>query len=149
MLAAGLTWRDVALVRTLSRYLRQIGVPYSQGYMAATLVKHAAIAERIVGLFAARFDPRLPASPAERDRGAGRDRRRHRDAARQACKSLDEDRILRHFVNVVQAAIRTNVYQEDSGRPKPVIAVKFDSRKVLGDAAAAPAMRDFSLLAAA
>src|SRR5216683_6825537 len=64
-LAAGLAWRDVALIRTLSRYLRQIRVPYSQDYMWATLAKHAALAERIVALFRARFDPDL-ASPDER-----------------------------------------------------------------------------------
>ena len=57
-LAAGLAWREVALIRTLSRYLRQIRVPFSQDYMWATLVKHAPIAADIVALFHARFDPR-------------------------------------------------------------------------------------------
>jgi glutamate dehydrogenase len=40
VLAAPLMWREVALVRAISRYLRQIRVPYSQSYMAATLVQH-------------------------------------------------------------------------------------------------------------
>ncbi len=47
-------------------------------------------------------------------------------------QSLDEDRIIRQFVNAVQAAVRTNFYQSDSGAPKPVIAIKFDSRKITG-----------------
>src|SRR5262252_8425586 len=42
-LQRGLAWRDVALIRTVSRFLRQIRVPYSQDYMWATLVKHAGI----------------------------------------------------------------------------------------------------------
>ncbi len=50
VLVAGLTWRRVALLRTLSRYLRQIGVPYSQDYMSATLVRHAGLAARVVGV---------------------------------------------------------------------------------------------------
>src|SRR5216683_4728650 len=58
VLAAGMMWRDVALIRTMSRFLRQIRVPYSQDYMWVTLVKHAAIATDIVRLFHARFDPR-------------------------------------------------------------------------------------------
>ena len=58
VLAAGMMWRDVALIRTISRFLRQIRVPYSQDYMWTTLVKHAAIAAEIVRLFQARFDPR-------------------------------------------------------------------------------------------
>ncbi len=44
VLAGSLMWRQVALVRTVSRFLRQIRVPYSQDYMWTTLVKHAAIA---------------------------------------------------------------------------------------------------------
>ena len=48
-------------------------------------------------------------------------------------QSLDEDRILRHFVNAVQAAIRTNFFQIDAaGQPKQLIAVKFASRKLDG-----------------
>src|SRR4029077_14778658 len=50
-LSGGLAWRDVALIRTLSRFLRQVRVPYSQDYMWATLVKHAGIAGDMVSLF--------------------------------------------------------------------------------------------------
>jgi glutamate dehydrogenase len=54
-LHAGVAWRDVALIRTLSRFLRQIRVPYSQDYMWTTLVKHTGIAAGIVELFHTRF----------------------------------------------------------------------------------------------
>jgi glutamate dehydrogenase len=132
VLTAGLAWRDVALIRAISRFLRQIRVPYSQDYMWATLVKHAAIAADIVRLFRARFDPRLEPSSPERqpheNEIAGTI-----EAALQGVQSLDEDRILRHFVNAVQAAIRTNFYQIDpDGRPKQLIAIKFASRKLDG-----------------
>ena len=52
----------------MSRYLRQIRVPFSQDYMWATLVKHAAIAEKIVELFYARFciDMDLSGEPREK-----------------------------------------------------------------------------------
>ena len=59
VLHAGLMWRDVALIRSISRFLRQIRVSYSQDYMWATLVKHASVATEIVNLFHERFDPRL------------------------------------------------------------------------------------------
>src|SRR5262249_14805686 len=64
-LQGSLAWRDVALIRTMSRFLRQISVPYSQDYMWATLVKHAGIAADVVELFHARFDPR---GDADRDK---------------------------------------------------------------------------------
>ena len=55
------------------------------------------------------------------------------EQALAAVESLDEDRILRHFVNAVQSALRTNFYQLDvDGRPKAQIAIKFASRKLEG-----------------
>jgi len=130
VLASGLAWRDVTLLRTISRFLRQIRVPYSQGYMWATLTRHPAIASSIVAMFHVRFDPRLgitmearKAREAEALAGI--------EAALQAVESLDEDRILRHFVAAVQAAVRTSFYQLDrDGRPKALIAIKFASRKL-------------------
>src|SRR6266550_6808723 len=128
VLAAGLMWREVALIRTISRFLRQIQVPYSQGYMGTTLVKHAPITADLVRLFAARFDPRLDVSAEERKAREGVIANRI-ESALAAVESLDEDRILRRFVNAITAAIRTNFYQIDAGgQPKQLIAVKFASR---------------------
>ncbi|HZD90408.1 MAG TPA: NAD-glutamate dehydrogenase, partial [Pseudolabrys sp.] len=138
-LNGGLMWRDVALIRTLSRYLRQIRVPFSQDYMWATLVKHAGIARDIVALFHARFDPRLSSSSfrgASNASEPGMTEGEEQIAARieealNAVESLDEDRILRHFLNAVQSGLRTNFYQLDGdGQPKRQIAIKFESGKL-------------------
>ena len=140
VMAAGLGWRDVALMRTVSRFLRQIRVPYSQDYMWATLRKHAALANKIVELFHARFDPRTQRKREARPRAK-------REAAIVAeieealgkVDSLDEDRIVRRFVNAVQSAIRTNYYQlGKDGQPKPEISIKFSSRKLDGVPKPAP-----------
>jgi glutamate dehydrogenase len=136
VLAAGLVWRDVALLRALSRFLRQVRVPYSQDYMWATLRKHSGVAANIVELFHARFDPHLGGAEGER---AGRQAAIAAaiETALQAVESLDEDRILRRFTNAIVAAVRTNFYQLDrSGNAKELIAVKFASRKL--DAAPSP-----------
>ena len=134
VMAAGLGWRDVALIRTVSRFLRQIRVPYSQDYMWATLRKHAALATKIVELFHARFDPHA-SGKARRDRAASA-RRRSSPRSKTALgkvDSLDEDRIVRRFVNAVQSAIRTNYYQlGKDGLPKQEISIKFSSRKLDG-----------------
>jgi glutamate dehydrogenase len=132
VLAAGLAWRDIALLRAVARYLRQVRVPYSQDYLAATLVRHGAIAATLAELFHARFDPRRGAAAGERGtREAALVG--EIDAALQKVESLDEDRIIRHFVNIVQAATRTNFYQLGAdGRVKAEIACKLDSRKVDG-----------------
>jgi glutamate dehydrogenase len=140
VLAAGLMWREVALVRAVSRFLRQVRVPYSQDYMWATLIKHAGIAADIVRLFHARFDPRFDPG-FDPHLGGATDARAAREAeiaaaiehSLEVVDSLDEDRILRRFVNVVRAAERTNFYQIDAtGQAKPIIAIKFASRRLDG-----------------
>ncbi|MGA2129587.1 MAG: NAD-glutamate dehydrogenase domain-containing protein, partial [Xanthobacteraceae bacterium] len=132
VLAGGLQWRDIALIRAISRYLRQIRVAYSQDYMWATLRRHPAIAAQLVQLFHTRFDPRLDAAEAERvQREAGVVA--EIETALQAVDSLDEDRILRRFVNAIAAAVRTNFYQVDpGGQPKPTIAIKLESARIDG-----------------
>jgi glutamate dehydrogenase len=130
VLVAGLNWREVALIRAISRFLRQIRVPYSQDYMWTTLRKHPAIAAQLVGLFRTRFDPRLAVSVEQRDEGEAKIRSEI-ELALQSVQSLDEDRIIRHFVGAVTAGVRTNFFQLGrDGRPKAAIAIKFSSHKL-------------------
>jgi glutamate dehydrogenase len=134
VLAAGLGWRDIALIRAISRFMRQVRLPFSQDYMWATLRAHPDIAAKIVALFHTRFDPRSDTDVAP---GSPRQARQEAlnaeiEAALKAVPSLDEDRILRYFVNAVQSAQRTNFYQIDKdGRPKAQIAIKYESRKLI------------------
>ncbi|MGU3495521.1 NAD-glutamate dehydrogenase [Xanthobacteraceae bacterium A53D] len=125
-----LVWREVALLRALARYLRQAGLAFSQDYLWTTLRHHAAVAEKIARLFHARFDPALdPALEAREAREAPL--REAIEAALADVSSLDEDRILRRFVNLVDAALRTTFYQPDAdGQPKAAIAIKYESAKV-------------------
>ncbi len=127
VLEAGLNWRDVAVLRALARYLRQILVPYGLDYMAATLRAHGDIAARLVALFHARFDPARADGRAAEEARLGAEI----EAMLAAVSSLDEDRILRRFVNLIGAAVRTNLFQVDSeGNPRPTIAFKFLCAKV-------------------
>jgi len=129
VLTGGLMWRDVALIRTISRFLQQARVPFSQDYMWTTLRKHHAIAADIVALFHARFDPRpeAAANRAEKEQAVAA----RIEKALEAVQSLDEDRILRRFLNAVRAAVRTNFYQPGAdGRPKPLISIKFESGRL-------------------
>jgi glutamate dehydrogenase len=132
ILRTALGWREISAIRALSRYLRQIRAPFSQDYMWETLRKNAAITNSIVALFQARFDPRLVATSAER---SARETAILAEIEEQlkSVASLDEDRILRRFTNLVQAAIRTNLWQIGrDGHPRPVISFKFEARKIEG-----------------
>ena len=132
ILRTALGWREVATIRALSRYLRQVRAPFSQDYMWATLARNAAITTRIAALFKARFDPRRVATETERT-GQETEILAEIEQQLKAVSSLDEDRILRRFTNLVMAAVRTNLWQvAPDGHPRPTITFKFESRKVEG-----------------
>lgn len=128
VLRAGLAWREVAALRLFTRYLRQAGIPFSNAYMEQTLTGNPNVAKLLFQLFDARFDPKAQGAKALQ-RVA--DLRKAIGAALEAVAVADEDRILRRFWNLIEAALRTNYYQPGAdGKPKSYISVKFDSRKV-------------------
>jgi len=129
-LAACLTWRQVALLRAVCKYLLQIGLPFSQASMERALVDNRSIARVLVELFEARLDPAL------RAKGKGHDERyaavkAELKAALEEVRSLDDDRILRAYRNVIKAMTRTNHWQRTrTGEPKPVMSFKLDPAKI-------------------
>ncbi|WP_342726748.1 NAD-glutamate dehydrogenase [Bradyrhizobium sp. B097] len=130
ILRTALGWREVSTIRALSRYLHQIRAPFTQDYMWETLRKNAAITASLVALFQTRLDPRLASTDAER---SARETALLAEVEEQlkSVASLDEDRILRRFTNLVQATIRTNLWQiGEDGHPRPVISFKFDARRI-------------------
>ena len=54
---ANLKWREVSLVRSYVRYLLQIGIRFSQSYIAETFIEYGGIITNIVKFFHAKFDP--------------------------------------------------------------------------------------------
>ncbi len=126
---AGLAWTDVEILRALTKYLRQIGLAYSSAYLVATLAAHDDVAAALVALFHALNDPDF----------AG-DRQEAADAARTAIaaalettQSLDEDRIIRRYLNLVEAVVRTNAFQRNAdGSRRKALALKFDCRAIDG-----------------
>lgn len=128
VLTAELAWRDVAVIRALSRYLRQAGIRFSEDYMWSTLNNYPKIAAKLVELFHLRFNPDV----TEKDRDLGTERLESElTADLEDVASLDDDRILRRFQNTIESILRTNFYQLDKkGQPKPTFAFKIDSRQI-------------------
>ena len=125
VLGAGLAWREVTVLRAYAKYLRQTGIPFSQDYMERALVAYPAIARGTVELFMARFEPALGAANSD-----GRKQRIETVEARlasalEAVTTLDEDRILRRFLNAVRCSLRTNYWHD-----KEWISFKVDSRAI-------------------
>ncbi|MDA0160554.1 NAD-glutamate dehydrogenase [Solirubrobacter ginsenosidimutans] len=120
IISAGLDWREVTVVRSVARYLRQAGIPFSDRYMEQTLLCHTDVAAGLVKLFHARFDP----AQTSGDAGAVLEQI---EAEIDAVDSLDEDRILRSFLCVVEAMLRTNYYLPG---PKPYVSFKLDPTQI-------------------
>ncbi|MEO6235327.1 MAG: NAD-glutamate dehydrogenase domain-containing protein [Thermomonas sp.] len=172
VLAAGLSWKQVAMLRSYCKYLLQVGVPFSQAYVEATLTRYPLLSRLLVELFEARFDPSTgKESKTEISRGMGDfetelKRLAHNDDATMAAlkqvidartgsrerqieatratllglmdrvSSLDEDRILRSFIGVMEATLRTSYYipregglRKDGG-PADYVSYKLDCARV-------------------
>ncbi|MBP1851873.1 NAD-glutamate dehydrogenase [Rhizobium halophytocola] len=130
VLSAGLTAREVTVLRAYGAYLRQAGVVYTQSYIADTLNKYPGIATLLFSLFRDAFDPET----SERTRKKQlKDTREAIETALADVPILDEDRILRRYLNAIEATLRTNYFQRDAnGQPKPMLAFKFDPKQVEG-----------------
>ncbi len=125
ILSAGLQWRQVALLRAIAMYLRQCGFPYTRGHMAQVLLAQRDATHSLVDLFNATFDPD-GADAAAADIASAR-------FAGQlaAVTSLDTDRILRAYLHVLQAMVRTNYFRlEADGTPRQVISFKLEPERI-------------------
>ncbi len=130
ILGTGLGWRDVAMLRSYARYLKQIQFNFSTDYIADTLLRHLTITQILVQLFQQRFDPQLTLSETERNE---REARLHARilAALDDVPNLGEDRIIRQFVELIKATLRCNYFQvDDSGKPKNYFSFKFNSAAI-------------------
>ena len=127
VLTAGIGWRNIALLRAYCKYLRQAAIAFSQAYMEQTLNANPAITRDIVHLFYVQFDP---AGTANREKESQAIQERILKSL-DAVVNLDEDRILRRFLNAVQCTLRTNFFQRDQdGKDKDYISFKLDSHKI-------------------
>jgi glutamate dehydrogenase len=124
---AGLAWYEVVVLRAYSKFLRQARSAFSQAYMQETLAHSPEMSRLLVELFSLRFDPDRPGDYEARMYDL-QDRVR---TALSAVKSLDEDRILRRFLNLVRNTLRTNYFQRtESGERKPYLSLKISSAGV-------------------
>ncbi|HEX4396670.1 MAG TPA: NAD-glutamate dehydrogenase [Trebonia sp.] len=117
VLDAGLTWRQIVLLRAYARYLRQIGARFSQDYLQRVLRGNPAIARLLVRLFESRFDPARQAGAAERCEAISEELR----GALDEVVSLDHDRILRSYLALIEATLRTNYFQAAGEAPYLVL----------------------------
>jgi glutamate dehydrogenase len=128
VMRADLTWQQVVLLRSYAKYLRQAGFSYSQSHIESVVNENPSTTRALVALFEALFDP-APSTSKSRDAQAA--------AAAvasdiDALVSMDTDRVLRAFAELIQATLRTNYFVEQGGsaRSKDVLSLKLDAQLI-------------------
>jgi glutamate dehydrogenase len=127
VLRAGMGWQEVTILRAFYFYLRQTGVAFSQGYIQQTLAGNPKISKLLVSFFVTRFNPEEK----------GREKKLEKiqaqlEGAIDQVASLDEDRILSRYLELIQAIVRTNYFcgcEDEKGFP--YLSVKLDPTKIL------------------
>ncbi|PNG41262.1 NAD-glutamate dehydrogenase [Pseudomonas asplenii] len=130
VLTAGLPWRDVALLRAYARYLKQIRLGFDLGYIASTLNNHTDIARELTRLFKTRFYLARKLSDDDLE-----DKQLRLEqailTALDDVQVLNEDRILRRYLDLIKATLRTNFYQTDAnGQNKSYFSFKFNPHAI-------------------
>ncbi|WP_405509095.1 NAD-glutamate dehydrogenase [Streptomyces cyaneofuscatus] len=127
VLGAGLNWRQAVVLRAYAKYLRQAGSTFSQDYMESTLRNNVHTTRLLVSLFEARMSPGRQSAGTELTDGLLEEL----DGALDQVASLDEDRILRSFLTVIKATLRTNFFQNaEDGTPHSYVSMKFDPQAI-------------------
>jgi glutamate dehydrogenase len=136
ILGAGLSWRQVAVLRTYALYMTQIRFGFSQSFISDTLAKHEGLSALLVSYFENRFTL-----------GESQNEDAIRQAIEQALDSVDllnEDRILRKILELMAATVRTNYYVRSAeDTPRPYLSIKILPAAVTNMPQPAPAYEIF------
>jgi len=129
VLTSAMGWDEIIILRAYGKYLRQLGMGYTPDYIADSMVEHSTFSAQLVALFKVQFDPAY--ASANRDHLAANiigDLKNQLEGV----TSLDHDRILRAYMSVIKATLRTNFYQPGvlEGDDERALAFKIRSRQV-------------------
>ena len=137
VLRAGLSADEIVVLRAYAKVMRQTGFALSQTFIETTLATHPRIARMLVALFKLRFDPAHSASGAN-DRGAAASQVNAIEQALDKVSNLSEDKVLRQYLALIGATLRTNYWRTGVGTSGAVgprrafLSFKFDSAQIPG-----------------
>ncbi|MEM7299617.1 MAG: NAD-glutamate dehydrogenase [Pseudomonadota bacterium] len=125
VMVAGLDWRETTALRVLGAYLRQLGNQFSRADMWNTLAGSPHITGKLIDLFHTRFDPKRKAKTQEADKIVS-----SIVADLENVENINDDRILRQFLELLQAALRCNFYTASGNQLPETLAFKFDPKQI-------------------
>jgi glutamate dehydrogenase len=115
VLAAGLDWRKVSFLRALGHYMKQIRVGFSQEYFADTLLQYTDMTKVLVEYFVTKFDPQTKVTKADRKKKLTLLENEYFGLLENV-KTLSEDCVMRRYMEITKAILRTNYFQQDKDK---------------------------------
>lgn len=125
ILGAGLAWREISMLRAYAKYLKQLCFGFDHFSIAKTLLEHSKLVKEIVLLFKLRFDPESSCHFKKQQKLQEKIL-----SALNDVRNLNEDRVLRKYVELIMATLRCNYFQQNAGKNKPYICFKFAHSKI-------------------
>jgi glutamate dehydrogenase len=113
VVAGRLSWQQITILRAYREYRQVLGATFTSRYQNDCFVRNSGIARKLVQLFEIRFDPNRERAEEADDPEAALVADISADL--DAVTSLDDDRILRGYLGMIQATVRTNAYVRDGG----------------------------------
>jgi glutamate dehydrogenase len=127
ILGASITWREITILRTYTKYLYQTRFRFSQSYIEKTLIDNTAIAKNLILFFLTLHNPQL----SKKAQLQADKIKANILTALESVVSLDEDFIIRRLVELITATVRTNYFQTNAdGKNKSYLAIKLNSRRI-------------------
>ena len=123
VILAGLTWRQVGVLRAYRIYRQRVGARFGLKYDSEAFGNQPHIARKLVAYFELKFDP-----AHERDAAAEGAAREEILADLDGVTSLDQDRILRDQLALIDATVRTNAFKPG----RDALSLKIRSAEVAG-----------------
>jgi glutamate dehydrogenase len=128
IIKAGMKWREVVLLRAFGRYIHQTAFSYSYDFLADALSAHPILSQKLFSYFETRFSN--TGTKAARE-AALKKARKNIDDSLTTVTNVAEDRVIRQYVELISATLRTNYFQKNAdGEAKDYISFKFNSSKV-------------------
>jgi len=115
--------RNIQILRAYTAYLQQIRFPHSREYIIETLNSYPEITLLLVRSFIRKFDPDKTDQDSHLQLFGEIEERLH------GIESLDHDLIYKRILNLIDATVRTNYFQDNPGESGH-ISFKLDSTRI-------------------
>jgi glutamate dehydrogenase len=126
VLQADISWHMVRVFRVYARYLSLTNFTLSSIYIAETLTRYADITRELAAYFVGMFDPENALSQEKL-----KTIERRIIHMLETVVSLDEDKILHRYLDVMKATVRTNFFQRTpEGACQEFLSVKLQPAKI-------------------